>query len=198
MDAVDIMRQQIDNLIDRIGHTGIEKRLFVVFVFVHHSGKLFRQRGPAERHHPFDLRFVDDRHDARLDRHMHARDLDMFLEGIEGIVVEKKLGDQMLHSAVHLLLQMGDILDFVLRFRVAFRITGAADGKITVLPDEFDQIAGIPEVFFRFHCRICIPAQGKDAVDVGILSVPPTIRRFRISNDSDKSDAPADRSRIDV
>ncbi|MPN37028.1 hypothetical protein SDC9_184544 [bioreactor metagenome] len=81
----------------------------------------------------------------------------------------------MLHPTVHLLFQIGDILDFVLRFRVAFRITGAADGKITVLPDEFYQIAGIPEVFFRFHCRVCIPSQGKDAVDV---SSPQFLQQF--------------------
>ncbi|MPN19154.1 hypothetical protein SDC9_166520 [bioreactor metagenome] len=75
----------------------------------------------------------------------------------------------MLHPAVHLFLQMGDVLDFILGFRMAFRITGAADGKITILPDEFDQIAGIAKVLLRFHCRIFIPAQGKDAVDVGRL-----------------------------
>ncbi len=189
------MRQQIDNLIDRVGHAGIEKCLFVVFVFVHHSGKLFRQGGSAERHHPFDLRFIDDRHDARLDRNVHTCNLDVFLEGIEGIVVEKELGNQMLHPTVHLLFQIGDILDFVLRFRVAFRITGATDGKITVLPDEFDQIAGVPEVLLFFHGRIFIPAQGKNAIDFGLFQFLQQFADFEFRRIQASQDAPADRSR---
>ena len=83
------------------------------------------------------------------------------------IIVKKHLSRQEIHSAVHLLFQIADVILLVFILHMAFRITCRADTEIAMLSDLFDKFARIAEAVCigKCHPRRDIPAQGKDILD---------------------------------
>ena len=74
MDPVNVTDQQINDLAQCIGHTGIKQCLFIILIFMNDPLKTFRKGGSAHSYHPFDLACIDHRHNTRNDRYLDSGD----------------------------------------------------------------------------------------------------------------------------
>ena len=89
------------------------------------------------------------------------------------IVIKKHLRSQEIHTAVHFLLQITDIVFLVFLFHMAFRIACRPDAEIAGTPDLPEQPVSIPGPFLRGegHAGRNVAPEGKDVLDAQFLQV---------------------------
>ncbi len=98
MYSVHIVCKQIDNLAERIRHSGIEQSLLIPFKFMNDPFKTLRKRGSAHRNHPFNLRRINHRHNPGRYRHIDARNPAILRKPVEIIVIKKQLRGHLLFA----------------------------------------------------------------------------------------------------
>ena len=91
MNARNSVCYQVDYLRQRIGHSCIEKRLAVVLISSDYPAETFRGTCVAKTDHALDLVCVDDRHNARNNRHVDTCDPASLTEIVEDPVLEKRV-----------------------------------------------------------------------------------------------------------
>ena len=144
MDPAHAAGNQVDDLFGRIADPRVEERGGIPLIAGHDLRKLRRELCAAERDHPLNLAGVDDRHDARLYRHMNSGLVAELEHPVEVPVVKKELGDQVGGAAFHLLAQIDDVLLEAVALGVPLGVAGRGDVEAAAgFADEPDQIARV-------------------------------------------------------
>ena len=152
VDAVDILADQIDDLIDSVGDAGVAERHGIVFVAVDHLYELLGKLDAAEFHHALDLLFIRYRHDAGLDGDVDACDRSALTEVVEVTVIEEELGNEVVRPGIDLILQVVNIIHHGGCLDVAFGVAGSDDIEVSVFANEGDQLVSVFE-FAAGHDR---------------------------------------------
>ena len=148
MDAVYTVGQEVHNLIDGIGDSGIAQGGIVMTVPGQDFLELQRKGSPAKSDHPFNLFLVGDGHDTRFDRDADSS-LGRFVEEIVKIVViEEQLCNEFAGTGIDFDFQMFHVFCQCFGIGVAFGIAGADNVEFIpcLLTDKSDEVAGIGEI----------------------------------------------------
>lgn len=138
--------KQINNLICRIGDASLLHSLLVISKTVYHRAEPLRQCGSGKKTDPFDLASAGNRHDSRNHRNRDPLFPDPVQKVVQDGIIKKHLCGQKVHATVYLVLQVNDVIVFMLCFHMSFRIAGSSNAEISLPFDILDQLAGIPIV----------------------------------------------------
>ena len=128
MNAVYAVGHQIDDLVNGIGNACVPQSLGIVLEPLYHFGKLSGQAGTAHGDHTLDLFPVGHRHNAGFNGHVDTSTGCPIPEVVEGIVVEKQLGDEVACTGIDLFFQVTDV-----RVHVQYGEDGEKKKEIHVL-----------------------------------------------------------------
>ena len=167
VDAVYAVGQEIYNLIDGIGDSGIAQGDIVMTIPGQDLLEFQWKSSSAKSDHPFYLFLVGYGHDTRFDRNADSS-LGRFVEEvIKIVIIEEKLGDEFAGTGIDFDLQMVYVFCQCFRIGMAFGIACADDIEFItcLLTDEGDEVTGMGKYAFWFDAGRFISAQGQNIFD---------------------------------
>ena len=171
MDTFHTIGNKVHDLIHSVSDAGVPKGFRAITVAAHHPAELGGKAGSAEGNHPFDLPFVDHRHDTRFDGNVDPCNTGPLHKGIKEVVIKEQLADQVFRPGVHLFAQVEHIGDQIGALTMSFRIAGRGDVKISLLFDKGNQFRSVMKICVGRNVGIDISPESEDIGDFRCFQV---------------------------
>ena len=140
----DVVREQVDDLIGRVGNARLLHGRRVAAELVHKRLEPLRDVRAGKLQRAVDLIRICDRHDARDHRHRNAGLANLVQEIVQKIIVKEHLRGQKFTAGVNLFLKETNVLFLIRALRMLLRIAGAADAKVrAAFPKLADEVDGV-------------------------------------------------------